>query len=397
MSIRWVCSVTVAGVAALLAARTCEAQTAAALRARALQLGYNLDHAEALAVFRQASIADPMDPAAHRLAAATAWTAELFNQGAISVADYLGQARATPPRAGPDAAASAIVSEGLRRAIALSEQRVRANPSDADAHYQLGAAYGVLASNTATVEGRVLGAFGPARRAYIEHERVLELDPRRKDAGLIVGTYRYAVSALPMPLRIAAHLVGFGGGRASGVRMVEEAASYPGDSQPNALFVLVLLYNREARFDDALRVVRRLQELFPRNRLLWLEAASTALRAGRGAEARAYIEAGLAKSSSDARPRAPGEEARWKYVHGAALVACRRAADAERELRAALGLPSRDRIRGRIHEELGKLADLAGDRPRALTEYRLADRLCAQDDDDDCAEEVEALMKKRFR
>src|SRR5215831_4615700 len=295
MSIRSVCRVTVVAAAALLAAPTCEAQTAAALRARALQLGYNLDHAEALALFRQASDADPVDPAAYRLAAATAWTAELFSLGAITVADYLGQARATLPRAEANAAASAIVRDGVRRAIALSEQRVRANPNDADAHYQLGAAYGVLASYTATVEGRVLGAFGPARRAYLEHERVLELDPRRKDAGLIVGTYRYAVASLSMPLRIAAHLVGFGGDRALGVRMVEEAAAYPGDAQPSALFILVLLYNREARYDDALSVIRRLQELYPRNRLLWLEAASTALRAGRASDARAFVEDGMRK------------------------------------------------------------------------------------------------------
>jgi tetratricopeptide (TPR) repeat protein len=397
MSIRSVRRVIVVAAAALLAAPTCQAETAAALRARALQLGYNLDHAEALALFRQASEADPADPAAYRLAAATAWTAELFGRGAITVADYLGQARATLPRSAADPSDSAIVRDGVRRAIALSEQRVRANPNDADAHYQLGAAYGLLASYTATVEGRVLGAFGPARRAYLEHERVLELDPRRKDAGLIVGTYRYAVAALRMPLRVAAHLVGFGGDRARGVHMVEDAASYAGDSQPNALFVLVLLYNREARYDDALRVVRRLQELFPRNRLLWLEAASTALRAGRAAEARAYVEAGLARSSSDTRARALGEEARWKYVHGATLVAIRSRASADGELRGALELPSPNWVRGRVHEELGKLADLAGDRPRALTEYRLAQRLCSQDEDDDCAAEIAALMKKGFK
>src|SRR5712692_8833497 len=161
-------------------------------------------------------------------------------------------------------------------------------------------------------------------------ERVLELDPRRKDAGLIVGTYRYAVSALPAPLRIAAHLVGFGADRLRALRMVEEAANYPGDSQPNALFVLVLMYNREARYDDALRVIRRLQETFPRNRLLWLEAGSTALRAGRPIDALAMLEEGLSRYSSDARPRAFGEEARWKYVHGAVLVALHRAAQAER-------------------------------------------------------------------
>ena len=391
---QWVAAI---GLSALLAAPSGGAPQSAALRARALQLGYNLDHAEALALFRAASDADPQDPAAFRLAAAAAWTAQLFHDGAITVADYLGQARATLPRSAPDAAASAIVRDNVRRAIALSEQRLRANPTDADAHYQLGAAYGVLASYTATVEGRALGSFGAARRAYHEHERVLALDPRRKDAGLIVGTYRYAVAALPMPLRVAAHLIGFRGDRSLGVRLVEDAAAYPGDSQPNALFVLVLLYNRESRYDDALRVIRKLQDMFPRNRLLWLEAASTALRARRAVEARMFVEEGLSKQAADARTRAFGEDARWKYVHGATLVGVRRAADAERELRAALDLPSRDWVRGRIHEELGKLADLAGDGPRALTEYRLADRLCAQDQDRDCRDELDALIRKGFK
>ena len=397
MSVYLALRVAAVGLSALLIAPGGEAENTASLRARALQLGYNLDHAEALALFRSATAADPQDAAAFRLAAATAWTAQLFDGGAITVADYLGQARATVPRSAPDAVAAATVRDGVRQAIALSEQRVRANPNDADAHYQLGAAYGVLASYTATVDGRVLGSFSPARRAYQEHERVLELDPRRKDAGLIVGTYRYAVGSLSMPLRVAAHLVGFGGDRALGVRMVEEAAAYPGDSQPSALFMLVLLYNREARYDYALRVIRKLQELYPRNRLLWLEAASTALRAGRPNEARAFVEEGLRKQAADARKRAFGEDARWKYVHGATLVGVRRAADAERELRAALDLPSRDWVRGRVHEELGKLADLAGDRPRALTEYRLANRLCGQDDDGDCSKEVEALMKRGFK
>lgn len=385
------------GLSTLLAAPVENSQSSAALRARALQLGYNLDHAEALALFKNASDADPHDAAAFRLAAATAWTAQLFSDGAITVADYLGQARATLPRSPLDATAAAIVRDNVRQAIALSEQRLSEKPNDADAHYQLGAAYGVLASYTATVEGRVLGSLGAARRAYHEHERVLELDPRRKDAGLIVGTYRYAVASLPMPLRVAAHLVGFGSDRTLGVRMVEEAAAYPGDSQPNALFILVLLYNREARYDDALRTIRRLQDLFPRNRLLWLEAASTALRAGRPADARAFAEEGLRKQSADPRKRAFGEDARWKYVHGATLVGVRLAGEADRELRGALELPSRDWVRGRIHEELGKLADLAGDRRRALTEYGLADRLCSQNEDGECREEVEALMKKGFK
>jgi tetratricopeptide (TPR) repeat protein len=247
------------------------------------------------------------------------------------------------------------------------------------------------------VEGRVKGSFGTARRAYHEHERVLELDPSRKDAGLIVGMYRYAVSSLPAPLRLVAHLAGFGGGRERGLRLVEEAGRYPSDVQPNALFTLVLMYNREARYDDALRVIRQLQRLYPRNRLLWLEAGNTALRAGRPAEARTAFEEGLARQSHDRRPRAFGEEARWRYAYGAALVALKDAAPAERALRAALSGAAREWVRGRAHKELGKLAELSGNRPRALEEYRVADRLCRQDHDADCSEEVKTLMKTGYR
>ena len=93
--------------------------------------------------------------------------------------------------------------------------------------------------------------------------------------------YRYAVSELSMPLRLGAYLAGLGGGRERGLRMVEEAARYPSDVQPNAQFTLILLYNRAARYDDALRVIGDLQQRFPRNRLLWLEAGGTALRAER--------------------------------------------------------------------------------------------------------------------
>jgi tetratricopeptide (TPR) repeat protein len=377
----------------LSAATAADPSAAAALRTRGLELGYNLDHDEALAVFKEAIAADPDDPAPYRLRAAATWITLLFEQGAITVDDYLGQARANIPRAAPTAALDTAFHDALRLALTLSEKRLKDHPGDPDAHYQVGAASGFLASYTATVEGRVLGSLGAARRAYHEHERVLELDPRRKDAGLIVGMYRYAVAALPGPLRLMARLAGFGGGREAGLRLVEEAARYPSDVQSNALFTLILLYNREARYDDALHVIAELQRRYPRNRLLWLEAGNTALRAGRFHEAKASLEEGLAHLSRDKRPRAAGEEARWRYAYGATLVALKDAAAAERELRAALTGATRGWVRGRAHKELGKLADLGGNRPLALEEYQLAERLCRQDHDSECREEVKRSLK----
>jgi tetratricopeptide (TPR) repeat protein len=367
--------------------------SAAALRAEGLELGYNLDHDAALIVFRRAIAADPLDPAGYRLLAAGAWISLLFQQGAITVDDYLGQARAQVARSIPDAALAATFHDALRQALQLADARLRAQPADADAHYQVGAAYGFQASYAATVEGRVLGSFGSARRAYREHARALALAPERRDAGLIVGMYRYAVSGMSAPLRLAAWLAGMGGDGDRGLRMVEDAARYPSDAQPNAMFTLVLIYNREARYDDALRVIGDLTRRYPRNRLLWLEAGGTALRAGRLAEARAALEQGLARLARDPRPRAPGEDARWRLAYGATLVALKDTAPAERELRTALDGATRDWVRGRVHKELGTLAALAGDRPRALDEYRQADRLCRGDGDSTCAADVGRLIR----
>lgn len=366
-------------------------------RRKGLALGYNLDHAEALAAFQRAIEADPASPAGYRLLAATAWTVLLFEQGAITVDDFLGEARKEYRRSPPRAELANVVRAALDRAIALADQQLKERPNDAAAHYHAGAAYSFRAAYTATIEGRLFTSFGPARRAYRAHERVLALDPSRKDAGLIVGMYRYTVASLSAPLRLGAVLAGFGGDRERGLRLVEDAADHPSDVQANAQFVLVLLYNRAARYDDALRVIRNLQQQFPRNRLLWIEEAGTALRAGRAAEARTAIESGLARLASDPRPRAPGEEARWRYTHGAALVALRLDVPAAAELRAALSLATRDWLRGRIHLELGKLADLAADRTTARTEYREAARLCREDDDGACAREASALMTRGYR
>jgi tetratricopeptide (TPR) repeat protein len=371
--------------------RQADPAAAAGLRTRAIDLLYNLDHRDALSALEEAIAADPGDPTTHRLAASTAWITMLFEQGAISADDFLGQARTSVERPAPPPALDAIFRNGLARAMTLSEQRLRARPDDPDAHFQVGATYGYLASYTATIEGRVLGSFGAARRAFREHERVLALDPERKDAALIVGLYRYAVSNLSAPMRLMARLAGFGGDRARAVRLVEAASRYPSDAQPDALLTLVLIYNREERYDDALRVISELKQRFPRNRLMWLATANTSLKAGRPADAKAAIEEGRRRYSQDTRPRALGEESRWHYVYGAALAALKDDVPAERELRAAVRLASRDWVRGRAHAQLGRIADRAGDRPRAREEYRTAERLCRADHDDDCADDAKRL------
>ena len=364
------------------------------LHARGLALGYNLDYPAALQTFNEAIADDPTDIAAYRLSAATSWIALLFEQGAVTVDDYLGQARSTIERTPPNPATAADLRRNLQRAIALAEARLKTHPTDPDAYYEAGAAYGLQASYTATIEGKLSASFGPARRAYKAHERLLELDPSRKDAGLIVGLYRYTVATLSLPARVMARLAGFGSGRERGIELVEAAAAYPGDAQPGALFTLALIYNREKRYDAALEVIAALRRMYPRNRLLLLEAASTELRAGRAAQARISVERGLERLRGETRPIASGEESRWRYVHGAALAALDERTLAERELQDASALATRDWVRGRISKELGRLSDRAGDRQAAAAHYARAERLCRADHDDECADEAKHLIRR---
>jgi tetratricopeptide (TPR) repeat protein len=367
----------------------------ARLRALASDELYNLDRDRALATFREAVAADAQDAAAYRGAASALWLSITFRRGNMTVDDYLGKAAQTDthlPPAPPEIAAA--FREAIDHALALSRAHIAANDRDADAHYQLGAAVGLRASYSATVDGSILGAFRSAREAYDEHERVLELDPRRKDAGLIVGTYRYIVSALALPLRWMAYVVGFGGGREKGLQLVEAAADYPGENQADARFALLLLYNREKRYDDALKQLAVLRERYPRNRLVWLESGSTCLRAGRAADADRFLEEGWGRFTSDKRPRMFGEDAIWQYKIGAARAALGHAAAARDALEKALAIDGRGWVHGRSHIELGKLARAGGNRREASQHFQAAIPLCERDNDEAFADEAKRLLKQ---
>ena len=340
------------------------------LVARAFDAVYSLDHDEAVALFRRAIAADPKDSAAYRGLAATTWLNLVFRRGAATVDHYLGGVRR--PRIDlkrPPPELAAMFHDNLDRALQLAEQRERINPRDVDARYDVGAAMGLLASYTATVDGQVMTAFKAARRAYTEHEEVLKLDPKRQSAALVVGTYRYAISTLGTTARWMAYLAGFGGGKERGLQMIEQAAADEGEAQTDARYALIILYNRERRYNDALRVLEQLQRRYPRNRLLWLEAGATALRAGKAADAERSLDEGIARLQRDARPRMFGEESLWFYKRGAARVVLRKTESAHADLQRALHGDVQEWIRARSHVELGKLASLAGNRPAARAEY----------------------------
>jgi tetratricopeptide (TPR) repeat protein len=367
-----------------------------ALRARASDQIYNLDRDLALATYREAIAADPQDAGAYRGLATALWLSITFRRGNMTVDDYLGGVNARPSKEwpAPPAETQAAFRDATDRAIALARKRLESNANDADAHYQVGAAVGLRASYTATVDGSALAAFRAAREAYDEHERVMALDPRRKDAGLIVGTYRYVVAVLAFPLRWMAYVAGFGGGKERGLRLVEEASEYASDTQTDARFALILIYNREHRYEDALKQLRILRDRYPRNRLVWLETGATSLRAGRAADAERVLNDGITRFANDTRTRMFGEDVLWLYKRGAARAALGRDGEARQDLERALKTEGRRWAHGRTHLELGKLALKAGNKASAREEFKTAASMCESDNDEDYADMAKALLNK---
>ena len=364
-----------------------------ALTARAAFDIYSLDRDDALALYKQAVAADPNDVTAYRGLASALWLSITFRRGNMTVDDYLGKVGHSdlklPP---PSPEVAQAFRDAVNRALELGQKRVTANPKDADGHYQLGAAIGLRASYIITVEGGMLGAVKAARGAYDEHEKVLELDPKRADAGLIVGTYRYVVSAMSLPVRLFAYIYGFGGGKEKGMQLITAASEYPGDNQTDARLALVLLDNREGLYDAALLQLATLRQLYPKNRILWLETGATYLRSGRPQDADRWLTDGIARFESDSRQKMFGEPALWYYKRGAARAALDRDSDADADLRQALASEGRQWVHGRTHLELGKLALKERNKSAANAELRQAVSLCSADNDAAAAEEARRLI-----
>lgn len=362
----------------------------------AMKAAYNLDHDEAIALARRAIAMEPDNPRLHRSLAAIVWLNILFTRGAVTVDYYLGNVtRKDVNLPKPAPADAAEFKKSIERAIELANARLKTNPKDMQAKYDAGAAYGLQASYTASVEGSVTSAFPIAKRAFNTLEDVLEREPSRTSAGVVVGTYKYLISTLGPIKRGVAWVAGMGGDKAKGIALLEAAAKDP-ETRVDASAALMLIYSREGRHADVVQIARQLGTDFPRNRLFQLEEGAAAIRAGRASEADAVLSRGIEALKHDTRPKIPSEEAVWHYKRGLARLNQNQQPAAAADLEYALGAKPSDWIRGKIQLETGKLADLAGRRPDAVKAYQTAVRLCEAASDPLCAKEADRYLKKAF-
>jgi hypothetical protein len=161
----------------------------------------------------------------------------------------------------------------IRRAKSLSEARLRKNPRDVEALYFLGAAEGLDAAFAAGVEKRYMAALRTASSSVDHHSEVLKLDPDFHDAELTIGLQNYVVGSLPLPVKMIAATMGVRGSKKRGLETLERVSREGQRTRDVARVLLIDLYKREKRWNDAIKMARGLSERYPRNYLFKLQMA----------------------------------------------------------------------------------------------------------------------------
>ncbi|HEU4770199.1 MAG TPA: hypothetical protein VFS77_22725 [Pyrinomonadaceae bacterium] len=244
-----------------------------ALRRSGLDALYNIDYDKAERDFKEIVRLMPNHPGGYQLLAARVWIKTLYESRRLQSSLYSSEGFYS---SGDDRVDPRIVTEFrnlTRQAKQLAEAKLKQEPKNVEALDFLANTEGLKASFEEAVERRHYAALRDGNDAVEHHREVLKLDPTYIDAQITIGLYEYVVGSLPLPVKILAGATGYRGSKKRGLKMLEEVAEKGRWARDDAKSVLILLYTREKRFEDALKLARELSAKYPRNYLLRLETA----------------------------------------------------------------------------------------------------------------------------
>lgn len=242
------------------------------LRAEGYEALYNLDYETARARFQKMIELAPEHPAGPQCMASSLWVQQL-NQSWELKATLYSTGAYTEGKSTVDQKQANEFRKWTRQAKLLSQARLRKNPRDVEALYFLGAAEGLEASFAAGVERKFMAAFRAGTDAVDHHREVLKLAPDFHDAELTIGLMNYIVGSLPLPTKMLVATMGVRGSKKRGLEALERVVAEGKWARDVARVLLIDLYKREKRWDDAKRMALTLAARYPRNYLFKLQAA----------------------------------------------------------------------------------------------------------------------------
>ena len=257
-------------------------------------------------------------------------------------------------------------------AIREADGRIGSNPRDVDALYARAWARALKSIYVGMVEKSYGSCFLLAIKAKDDDARVLQLDPDYVDAKLVVGIYEYVVGSLSFPFRLLIGFAGITGSKTRGMEMLHDAANRGTLSSVEAQTAISLFLRREAKYQEAIQVIRKLKNQYPRNYLFCLEDANLRKDAGNGmAAAAAYREI---LSANAKRGYFTSAQLELTYFGlGEALRGQRHYGEAARAYEQAASSTSvGPELKVRSLLAAGQCHDLSGDRQKAIKDYNAA-------------------------
>jgi tetratricopeptide (TPR) repeat protein len=243
------------------------------LRRSGLDALYNIDYDKANRDFKEIVQLYPNHPGGYQLLAARLWIKTLYESRRLQTSLYSSESFYA---SGDDKVDPKIVTEFrnlTREAKRLAEAKLKQEPKNVEALDFLANTEGLKASFEEAVERRHFAALRDGNDAVNHHREVLKLDPKYIDAQITIGLYEYVVGSLPLPVKILAGATGYRGSKKRGLAMLEQVAREGRWAQDDAKSVLIVLYRREKRFADVLKLTQELSAKYQRNYLLKLEGA----------------------------------------------------------------------------------------------------------------------------
>ena len=261
---------------------------------------YNLDYTGAVELLERYHGGHPGDPQATAYLVDALVFQELYNEDLLDTTFYANDGFLTGRHATEEDPKKrdqifALADEAVREA----DWRLSQNPNDVNALFARAWVRSLRCTYVAMVERGYGAGFRLATKARDDAARVLELDPNYVDAKLITGVYEYVVGALPWPFKLMIGFAGITGSKATGLEMLRDAGDRGVLTNMDARTAIALFLRREAKYDQAIRVVEQLKNEYPHDFLFCLEEANLRKDAGEGMRA---VDAYRQIQADNARP-----------------------------------------------------------------------------------------------
>src|SRR5438094_1251982 len=328
--------------------------------------------------------------------ASAIWVRITFNEQKLNIESF--SARSLGTRDSKDIVNPADekrLRETVGIAIQKAETILKKNPNDVRALYAKGISQGTLAAFEATVKRSYMSAHGKAKEAHDLHQQVLKLDPTFNDAQLGVGAYDYVVGVLPGLLRFVLSPLGVrSAGKEMGIQELEAVAARGKIASSDAKMILIVVYTREKRYEQALKLLEELHSKYPRNFPFELAQASVYRKMQKWDDAERVYEQILAKIHAKKDGYERLRQARVLSALGTNDVDSHqfeRAMDTFQQVISATDATVNEK--GRAQLWLGKLFDSEKDRSKALEHY---EALLALDCSPDLKAEAQRYKRHPF-